>query len=155
MVKVDLQDDEDGWTPLMLAVLRGEYDLVEQLIFEGVELNIENSSGETALWLAIEEENLGLVQLLCKHADINYLNKEGASALARAMYQENKEIIELLIKSGAENTGRIPSLELAENIYLNMCKEYNLKHKVVLRSVKKWHHLLEPMQNSEGLLALD
>jgi ankyrin repeat protein len=118
---------KDGWTPLMLAVLRGDIALAGQLIADGSDLNMENESGETALWIAIEEEHYGLVEILCKHADVNYKNKEGGTALARAMYQENNDIIELLIRCGGENSGRIPSLDEAEQIYLDMCKEYRLE----------------------------
>lgn len=118
--------DNDGWTPLMLAVLRGELERAESYITQGANPNAENNIGETPLWIAIEEEHYGLVEMLCKYADVNYKNKDAATALARAMYQENTSIIDLLIENGAENSGPITRFDNEERIYTAMCKEYSL-----------------------------
>jgi len=122
---IDKRDD-DGWTPLMLEVLRGELERAESLIIEGANPNVENNIGETPLWIAIEEEHHGMVEMLCRYADVNYKNKDCATALARAMYQENTSIIELLIENGGENSGPIVRLDEEERIYTVMCKEYSL-----------------------------
>ena len=122
--------DKDGWTPLMEAVLSCDLELTEQLLEQGAKPDIENNTGETPLWLAIEEEHLGMVELLCGYANINFRTNEGATALARAMYQKNTDIISLLKEKGGVDSGPIPSMIEQEAIYLHMCKEKNSRKKV-------------------------
>ena len=47
--------DEDGATPLHLAVDRGALDIVELLIDNGAKVNVEDEDGTTPLYISIEE----------------------------------------------------------------------------------------------------
>ncbi|XP_071763948.1 fibronectin type 3 and ankyrin repeat domains 1 protein [Centroberyx gerrardi] len=61
--------DQLGFTPLMVAAMRGFYSLVDILVQNGAEVNMKNSSGKDSLMLAC----------FCGHLDIvRYLRQSGA-----------------------------------------------------------------------------
>lgn len=66
-----------GYTPLMLAVIYGEKDIIEMLINAGADVNMQDSDGVTALYLAVKK------------------------ALYSSVKNNCYEIIEMLLKSGA------------------------------------------------------
>ncbi len=66
-----------GYTPLMLAVIYGEKEIVEMLISAGADVNLQDSDGITALYLAVKK------------------------ALYSSVKNNYYEIIEILLKGGA------------------------------------------------------
>lgn len=48
---IDTQDDQ-GWTPLMMAVFNGDFEVTEKLLEKGANIQIRNNFGENALMMA-------------------------------------------------------------------------------------------------------
>lgn len=87
---------------LLTAAKEGNIERVQELINEGVDLNMETDNGPTALMLAARYNNTEMVKILLKAgADLNIQQrKSGWTAL---MFAENNiEIIKLLIQARAK-----------------------------------------------------
>lgn len=70
--------DDQGLTPLHLAIRKGNDDTVEVLINAGAYINAKNMQGDTPLHLAASEGLLGIVQKLLKAgANIETKNSDG------------------------------------------------------------------------------
>jgi ankyrin repeat protein len=107
-VKVNLEKDEYGNTPLIYAV-RLENDspkitlqLVEYLLALGVDYNATDNKGRTALLLACSvdnEPNLALVALLLQQPaiNVNAQDNTGQSALKYAVRKENIPLVQALL----------------------------------------------------------
>ena len=74
---------QNGWTPLMLAVLHGSAETVKLLLEQGADLNLATQSEEnpsrTALAVAVSNGRLDAVQALVAH-DVN-IHKRDYSGL--------------------------------------------------------------------------
>ena len=78
-VDVNVQDDSD-MTGLMIASQAGHVNLIEQLIKSGADVNLQNSSGDTAFIYALSDWSV--MQMLLQHdAKINIQGKDGDTAL--------------------------------------------------------------------------
>ena len=93
-------------TALMSAVRQSEYPLCEFIIesCEGMDMEMESNTGETALTIACRQGKLKFVELLIQGgADINHETSTGKTALIEAVRASNENIpmIEFLVKSGA------------------------------------------------------
>ena len=56
------QDEHAGFTPLMLAVERGQISVVRSLLKQGADVNAKHPAGFTALMLAAQKGNLAIVK---------------------------------------------------------------------------------------------
>lgn len=76
-----------GRTPLMNAVLHDNHRMINLLLDYGVNLEIENNNGETALFYAIYGKSFDALQLLFSaDSDIYHINKYGENiAMVAAM----------------------------------------------------------------------
>lgn len=93
---INFISDEKG-SPLLLAVLKGHYEIVDILLKNKVDIHIDN---ESALYGAIIKGHTNIVEKLIKHgADIHIYND---SALHAAAFHNRLEIVDLLIKNGAD-----------------------------------------------------
>lgn len=93
--------DQHQYTPLVMAVRRGNiYKVVELLLENGAEVNLKCKSGDTALHIAVRlQSKLETIKLLLvKGANVNIKNDTGQTAIDIAKEQGNHEIIELLSK---------------------------------------------------------
>ncbi|MEM4367218.1 MAG: ankyrin repeat domain-containing protein, partial [Candidatus Anstonellales archaeon] len=91
---VNVQDNNNGWTALMLAAEKEHEGIVEMLIKAGAKLDLQNKDGETALMLAAEKEHEGIVEMLRKEgADPFIVNNKGNTAYDLARNEEIKRII--------------------------------------------------------------
>eukprot|EP01059_Diplonema_ambulator_P024852 TRINITY_DN4137_c0_g1_i9.p1 TRINITY_DN4137_c0_g1~~TRINITY_DN4137_c0_g1_i9.p1 ORF type:complete len:180 (+),score=26.07 TRINITY_DN4137_c0_g1_i9:362-901(+) len=105
--------DEEGRTPLMLAIATGKPTLVAFVAEKEQEFNAVDKKGKSALVLAVENklplETLGL--LLDKGAECEYTyrltRKDSAlvNVLICALEMKNKEAAHLLIERGAKPVG--------------------------------------------------
>lgn len=59
--------DELGFTALMLAALSPSPKIVDMLLKNGADLNIKNNRGKTALDVAIEKDNKGVIEVINKY----------------------------------------------------------------------------------------
>ena len=73
---VNIRDDHN-WTPLMEACFGGsENSLMKLLQVDGIEINYQNFSGQTALHLAFENDNLGCIKILGEASGLNWNLKD-------------------------------------------------------------------------------
>jgi hypothetical protein len=86
-----------GYTPLQLAVIKGQNDMVDLLLNAGAHVNQSNKLGNAPLHWAVTNGNTDAIQLLLKYgADINQANKNGTTPLSAAIGQGKEDIVELL-----------------------------------------------------------
>ena len=99
---LDKHDDElhrktaSGVTTLHFAVYYSKYDILEELLSRGVEVDSkESSKGFTALHLAVEKRNMGAIKRLVDDglADINIKDDSGESPKERAERMKSKTIL--------------------------------------------------------------
>ena len=77
-------------------------EIIKLLISSGADLDLCNSSGNTALIQAIQSNNLTVAYLLIKSkADLNIQGKYEGTALHEACSLQNGELVETLLKNGA------------------------------------------------------
>jgi ankyrin repeat protein len=96
--------NEDGWTPLQLAVNEDDIDVVTYLISQKANVNPENIDKWTPLH---EAAKLGLTEiadiLINFGANINAKSDLGDTPLHCAVsYREQKDIVNLLLAKGAD-----------------------------------------------------
>jgi len=118
---INLKSD-DGFTPIVLAVLFNHTEIAKQLLYFGADPNIkaDNQSMVNALHAAIARENIELVELFLYHnADANATQMQGVTPLHSAAKRGNLDLVKLLITYGANI--ELPmangdnALKLAEN----------------------------------------
>jgi ankyrin repeat protein len=80
--------NHNAQTPLIWAIFKGQYDIVEILLDNGADINQQSQEGFTALYVAAQEVHPPIVELLLKHgANINTKCK-GCTALHIAAKRE-------------------------------------------------------------------
>lgn len=106
---IDLNEESNDSTALMVACENNKKKLIELLIKNGADVNYSTKIKRTALYEACEKLNLEIIKLLIENkADINFKDINGKNALhivclqdlERQENQNSKNIIEYLIKSG-------------------------------------------------------
>jgi ankyrin repeat protein len=90
----------------MLAIRNNDKAVVDKLLaVKGVDVNLQNTDGETALMLAIRDEKNDLVDklLAVKSLDVNLKNNSQDTALMFAVRKPNKVAVnKLLLKDGVD-----------------------------------------------------
>lgn len=114
-VSVDTRDEE-GDTPLLLAALNGQDDIVQLLIDNGSDIDQINSNGDTPLSLAAFGGHSKIFKLfLDKGSFINQGNQNGDTALSLAASKGHTHIVKLLLEKntpidGVNDEGNTPLL---------------------------------------------
>lgn len=96
------QQDSNMSTPMHLAVLTDNLDMVKYLVRIDASLTLRNSDGRTALHLAILRKNTGIVRLLLSQNKQELLmlqDNKGMTALHYAALKGDLEILDLLLKT--------------------------------------------------------
>ncbi len=104
--------NNEGITPLMLAVINKHVDIVSLLLQWHVELNAKDAFGRTALMHAVTQVDpkgtlfyKAIVELLIKYgAEIDAQDKAGDSALIHAAFHNKIPLVELLLNAHAGYT---------------------------------------------------
>ncbi|XP_062571318.1 ankycorbin-like [Saccostrea cucullata] len=93
------QQDRNGQTPLMLAVILGEEDIIRLLVRGGADVNEVNNTGKSALLIALEDGKFEIAEYLIKHgSDVNIVDRLGQSALFLMSNNSDHKCIKLLKK---------------------------------------------------------
>lgn len=106
-------------TPLMIAILTQQIDLVEYLIEQGLNVSQEDWMGNTALNYAVNTNFLEAVKLLLDYGiDINHQDNFGNSVLFGAIDQEQGDVVSMLLDAEADinianNLGMTPLMLVA------------------------------------------
>ena len=111
----------------MEACGKRHLSIVKCLNEKGVDINIENKDGQTALYWSCVGGNVDVVSLLIdKRCDVLQLDKSGTSVLMQACGKGHLSTVELLLRKGVDinqsnNTDKrhfiLPVLEVT-SIYL-------------------------------------
>lgn len=96
--------NEEGVTPLHIIASRSDdKEIFNFLLENGLDVNTEDTEGNTAFINAASRNNLEAVKLLAsKVKDINKSNKKGETALALAVKNNTKDVVSFLIEKGAD-----------------------------------------------------
>ena len=96
---IDPTDEEDGQTPLSLAVEQGNTSIVEQLLLKGANPNSQDRYGRTPLAYAAKEGRIEETKLLlaCSSIAPNQSDRDGLVPLAQAAESENDGVFRLLV----------------------------------------------------------
>lgn len=88
--------------PLHDAAKSGDVSAVEQLVGQGVDVNVKGKNDATPLIVAALEGQTAVSEMLIAlGADIHARNKAGLTPLHAAAYKGHREVVELLIAKGA------------------------------------------------------
>ena len=114
-----------GYTPLIMAVGEGHYDIVDILLnAEGIDVDKPNEAGITPLMEAVTTDssnNIKIAKTLIEHkTDVNKKDIHGWTALMWAAYRGESEMVKLLvnvegININSTNNEKETSLTLAIN----------------------------------------
>ena len=100
----DAKDFEDGITPLMNACYNKNKDIVELLLDYDADPDIHDHHGQTALFIAINENDIEIVKLLLEYdADPNIRIRIFGSTTTLEAANNKKKIKKILIEYGAKN----------------------------------------------------
>jgi rhodanese-related sulfurtransferase len=112
---------DNGMSPLMLAALKGERALVEELLAVGADPNHVNDDDHHALWFACVHGDPKLVSLLIAHgANVDNQNVNGATCAIYAASTGKLDVLKRLVDAGAnldrETSGGYTALESASTL---------------------------------------
>lgn len=95
---------ERGWTPLMFAVENGHYDIMDMLLeCKGIDINVTNSIGRTALYMAAMKDRVAMVRrLLRMNAMVDVRDNRGRTAWLMIAMPGHLECLRLLRAAGAQ-----------------------------------------------------
>lgn len=101
-----LNNKHKGTTYLMLAVMKDNFKAVEMLVERGVDWNVKNQQGETALHLACKYNRQQIIIFLLSlpSIEIDVEDRNGHTALTRAIQQQNIDIVLQLAKRSSCET---------------------------------------------------
>jgi len=99
----DVNEVQDGRTPLMIAAEKGHLAIAQRLLARGAQLELRSDFGQTALYRAVFKEKPELVKLLLDAgANPNTRSHDGYTPLLCAVVDKNTTIIHHLLEAGAD-----------------------------------------------------
>ena len=97
MAMSDEQNNTEEDSTELVKKDKDNFNLMKELISQGISLDSINNDGETALIIAVKRENLELVKILLNlGASPNILTPDGENALSLAETSGNNEVLNLL-----------------------------------------------------------
>ena len=95
--KINESSEDRGYTAVMDAVWRGNYEITKLLIEKGAELNTISKEGQSNLVLAVGADRIKICEILAKNgADPDIKDQMGMSAYGYATLFKKTEIVEIL-----------------------------------------------------------
>jgi len=90
-------------SPLFEASSKGKLSEIREYISEGINLNIKNDKGFTALMIACRYNQYEVIKILIKNgAKIEDVSDNGLTAIMIAAAYSDKKIVKFLLKNGAD-----------------------------------------------------
>lgn len=95
----------NSWTapgsPLHIAAQRGHLNSIKALLKNGAEINLLNEKDETAVMMAVKNDQIAVLKLLLEHSpNLRLVNEGGQTVLDMASKSSReKEMLELLLKA--------------------------------------------------------
>ncbi len=139
---------------LLVSAEKGNVRIIEKLIKTGTDINAAETSGNTALHLAVIRANFEVAKALLKFgADVNRRNNMGRTALHFAAEAGKQEMIEILKQQGADffisdKTGLTPDAIINKKLKERIAKFEEITSctgEIVLtdyqNKLKTWHSL--------------
>jgi ankyrin repeat protein len=106
--------NEQGNTPVHVAVASRQKEIVGLLAERGTDVNAANPRGDTPLHLAAEADDRDIAELLiAKGADVNARNRQGRTPLHVAAMKHHTSMVESLAAHGADASVKDRSGETA------------------------------------------
>jgi ankyrin repeat protein len=100
---LDEKDPMSGASPLIIATVFGQTEVLKALIQAGADMNTGNNEGSTPLIAAAVFDRIEAARTLIEAgADVNARNNEGSTALHSAALLCRTEIVKLLLNNGAD-----------------------------------------------------
>ena len=95
--EINAVSEDRGYTAVMDAVWRGNYDITKLLIEKGAELNTISKEGQSNLVLAVGADRIKICEILAKNgADPDIKDQMGMSAYGYASLFKKTELVEIL-----------------------------------------------------------
>ncbi|NP_001089595.1 uncharacterized protein LOC734652 [Xenopus laevis] len=125
-------------TGLHLATYLGQLEVVEALVSKGVNLELQDRKGDTALHVACKNQNLACAKVLLQGPNgpqnLHLQNWKGLSCLHIATLKGNRSLISLLLEHGAdindqEGTSGKTALHLAVEMLDGLLLTHLLHHR--------------------------
>jgi len=99
----DMRAGKYGFSPLILAAIRGDTGIVSLLLQRGAEVDTRSNDGRTALMAAAWNGHQSIVQsLLAAGSSPDIANQDGWTAMHYAAWQGHAGIVGMLIDRGAD-----------------------------------------------------
>ena len=117
----------EGLTPFMIACRGGFLDIAKFLVKKGIDVNVQDTYGNTSLMLATMNRTKNIALFLLNQKGIDVKAKDDLakkSAIIYAASNGDQDIIDLLLQKGASMNTKDKSGKSAKE-YL---AEYNEKH---------------------------
>jgi ankyrin repeat protein len=121
-LKVEMTDNDEGYSPLTLAVKAGNVDAVTALVVEqGADVNQADRNGFTPIQIAVQENSVTMIRVLVKlEVDVNTLDTEGGTPMHAAAERGDVAVIRALSELGAnvnarDRTGATPMYIATQN----------------------------------------
>jgi hypothetical protein len=113
-----------SWTPLMIASCNGHVEIVKHCLqFHSIGVNLKNKDGNTALHLAILENNIKIIALLLEHkADVLIQNNNGRTPLHWVSLKLKSSILnhEFLLAKMSNNTMALKEVLAQKQAYRSL-----------------------------------
>ena len=99
----NVQNIDDGYTPLMVACDKGYIPIIKALKSSNVNLNAHGKDRWTGLMIACAKNHIDVVELLIiSGADVNSIENSGWTSLMIACKKNYVEVVNCLIQAGAD-----------------------------------------------------
>ena len=90
-------------SPLFIAIIEAEAEVVQILVDAGVDVNAKDSDGDPLIYTAIRKGESEVVQILVEAgADVNAKDGDGNPLLYKAIREGKPEIVRILVDAGAD-----------------------------------------------------